>query len=250
MQAKKLITQIAAVVLWTLIWQLASAIIGNSLVLAGPWDAIIALVQLLPLGVFWQTLLNSFLRIGGGLILAALTAVVLASLSYRVKFVKEFLAPPMSLLKTVPVASFIILMLISLRSKANLSLIISFMMVLPIIYSNVLEGLGNIDGKLLEMARVYKVKPGKKLLYIYTYKTLPYFTAGAKLALGLCWKSGVAAELIGLVQNSIGNELYYAKLELMMDKVFAWTAVIIFLSVFFEALIMWLLKKFKRSLER
>lgn len=247
---KKILIKAAVIVIWILIWQLVAVIINNSLILASPIDAFLALINLVPQGSFWLSVWGSFYNITAGFLLAAVLGVVLSFLSYKVNFVKEFLSPPMTLLKTVPVASFIILLLISMKSKANLSMIISFMMVLPVIYVNMLAGFNNLDKKLLEMADMFKVSGRKKLKYIYVYETLPFFTTGAKISLGLCFKSGVAAELVGLVQNTIGNELYYTKLYLMMDNVFAWTAVIIVISILFEALILNLLKLLKRSIEK
>lgn len=240
----------AAVAVWIAIWQIAAVIVSNGLILTGPWQVLTALFKLLSEASFWKAVWGSFYRIALGFLIASIAGIALAVLSHKVKYVNEFLAPPMSVFKTVPVASFIVLMLISLNTKENLSLLICFIMVLPIVYANTLSGLNSIDKNLLEMAKVFRVKKNKKLFYIYFHKTLPFFETGTKISLGLCWKSGVAAELIGLVQGTIGNELYYAKLYLLMDNVFAWTVVIVLLSAGFEALILCLLKLLKRRIEK
>jgi NitT/TauT family transport system permease protein len=248
--SKSFYIKIAAVAVWIAVWQLAAVLIGNTLVLASPWKALVSLWGMLSQGVFWRSVSESFYRIALGFLLSAVIGTALAVLSYKVKYVKEFLSPPMTVFKTVPVASFIILLLISLKSKQSLSTIICFIMSLPIIYTNVSAGLNAIDPKMLEMARVFNVSGTKKFAYLYAYKTLPFFATGCKISLGLCWKSGVAAELIGLVQNTIGNELYYAKLYLTMDRVFAWTAVVVALSLVFEFLVLGALKLVKRGLEK
>ena len=63
------------------------------------------------------------------------------------------------------------------------------------------------------------------------------------VALGICWKSGVAAEVIGLPDGSIGDALYRAKITLSTGELFAWTFVIILLSAGFEKLFLALLDK-------
>jgi len=247
---KPLLIKISFAIAWILIWQFVAMIINNSLVLVTPLQVLSALGDMVGQNTFWQSIWGSFNRIALGFLLAAIAAIIFSILSYKIKFVKEFLSPPMTVFRTVPVASFVILLLIALQSKENLSTIICFMMALPILYTNTLAGLESIDNKILDMAKVFRVKPHKRFTYLYTYQALPYFSTGCKIALGLCWKSGVAAELIGLVQGTIGNELYFARLFLMMDKVFAWTVVIVLISVLFELLIMGSLRLLKRRLEK
>ena len=105
---------------------------------------------------------------------------------------------------------------------------------IPVIYTNVLDGISQMDGQLLEMAQVFDIPFGRRLRSIYVSQVLPYFRAGCSLALGLCWKAGVAAEVIGIPQDSIGENLYNAKIYLDTPRLFAWTLVIICISVLFE----------------
>ena len=134
---------------------------------------------------------------------------------------------------STPVASFIILCLIWIPSK-NLSVFISFLMVLPVIYTNILEGIRQTDSKILEMAKVFQVNPERRIRYIYVSQVLPYFLSACRLSLGMCWKAGVAAEVIGVPSGSIGEKLYNAKIYLNTPDLFAWTIVIIVISFVFE----------------
>lgn len=121
-------------------------------------------------------------------------------------------------------------------------------MVFPIIYTNVLKGIAQTDVQLLQMARVFNVRPWQRFTHIYVSQALPYFQAGCSLALGLCWKSGIAAEVIGLPANSIGEHLYEAKVYLNTPDLFAWTLVIIALSLLFEKAFTWLLNRVVRRI--
>ncbi|HJC89403.1 MAG TPA: ABC transporter permease subunit, partial [Candidatus Mediterraneibacter excrementigallinarum] len=116
----------------------------------------------------------------------------------------------------------------------NLSVIISFLMVFPVIYTNVRDGIRSMDPRLAEMAEVFEIPVLLRVRYIYASQVLPFFRAGCSLALGLCWKSGIAAEVIGLPENTIGENLYNAKIYLNTPDLFAWTLVIVAVSVLFE----------------
>ena len=232
--------------LWFLIWQLAALWVGNDIILVGPADMFRALFAQIALPDFWRTIAFSFGKIFVGFFCAFLAGIFLGALSYGVPFIKRLLEPAVLLLKTVPVASFIILALIWAGSE-NLSIVISFLMVFPVLYVNTLEGLGETDKKLLEMAQVFRVPFYKKIWRIYRPALMPFLMGGCKAALGLAWKAGIAAEVIGVPAHSIGEKLYMAKIYLSTGELFAWTFVIIVLSALFERLFLWCLKKIGRA---
>ena len=153
--------------------------------------------------------------------------------------VEVLLRPLMLTIKSIPVASFIILALMWLRSAGNLAVFISFLMVLPVVYTNTLAGIRETDARLLEMAAVFRVPPAKRVRYLYVPAALPYFRSACTVGLGLCWKSGVAAEVIGITSGSIGEALYNAKILFSTAELLAWTVVIVLLSLAFERLFLW-----------
>jgi NitT/TauT family transport system permease protein len=166
---------------------------------------------------------------------------LLAILSAKFALISELLAPIMLAIKSVPVVSFIILALIWFSSK-NLAVLISFLMVLPIIYTNTLTGIHNLDKDLAEMARVFRLPFARRLRYIEAPQIMPFFYSGCEIALGLCWKSGIAAEVIGIPKGSIGERLQQAKVYLDTPDLFAWTVVIVLISYLFERLVLSILK--------
>ena len=229
-----------SVALWLLVWQggsvaLAAAYPHGGLLLATPVQAALRLLELLPSSAFWRAVGNSSLRIFGGFLLSCALALLLASLAAGRPWLRDLLGPPVAVVKAVPVASFIILALVWLDAEA-LSLFISALMVFPPVYLNVLEGLRQTDPKLLELARVYRIPFRRRVWGVYLPQVLPYFRSAASLALGLCWKAGAAAEVIGLPEGTIGERLYTAKVYYQTPDLFAWTAVILALSAVFERL--------------
>ena len=233
--ARKTGLQPWAVGVWLLAWQGASMALRLPILLPSPLAALGRLGELACTGPFWRAVAWSSVRILGGFLLACLAAVGLAILAFRRRWVRELLAPLTAAVKAVPVASFIVLALVWLESRW-LSCFIAGLMVFPTVYLNVLEGIGQADPKLLEMARVFRVSPWRQAAGIYLPAVLPSFRAACSLGLGLCWKAGVAAEVIGLPQGSLGERLYTAKVYFETADLFAWTAVIVAVSMAFEAL--------------
>ena len=222
-------------------------LIQQKILLVTPVEAFSCLVAMLPDPEFWGRVGFSSLRILAGFALAALCALLLAPAACRWQGVRVLLQPPMQLVKATPVASFIILALLWVRGSA-LSTLISFLMVLPVLYSAVETGLQAADKNLLEMAQVFRLGLWGRLRAIWLPAVLPAFRQGCSAALGICWKSGVAAEVIGLPAGSSGDAVYGAKITLSTGELFAWTFVIILLSVVFEKLFLALLAKSEKAL--
>ena len=199
-------------------------------------------MELIVTADFWKSVGFSFGRIILGFMLALVLGTVLAALSYAFFMVEILLDPLLTVIKATPVASFIILCLIWIPSR-NLSVFISFLMVLPVVYTNLLEGLRQTDQQLLEMADSFGAGIQKKVEFVYLSQIMPYAATACKLGLGLCWKAGVAAEVIGIPTGSIGEKLYKAKVYLETPDLFAWTIVIIFVSMGFEKIFMMALRK-------
>ena len=241
-QHKQLFERLAAAAFWLAVWQCAAMAVGQEVFLVSPVQALRTLLQLLPQAEFWQRVGFSSGRILLGFGLGVVVSVFLAAAAQAWHAAEVLLAPVLQLVKATPVASFIILALVWVRG-ASLSVLISFLMVLPVLYGAVRTGIEEVDPQLLEMAKVFRIPLRKRLTAIWLPAVLPAFRQGCSVGLGICWKSGVAAEVIGLPDGSIGDALYRAKITLSTGELFAWTFVIIVLSAAFERLFLHLLDK-------
>lgn len=227
---KNALPRIAAGLFWLAVWQLAAMAVGHGgLLLPGPLQTLAALGGLLPTGAFWRRVGFTLVRILLGFLLAVAGGIALGAASARWRAVRLLAASPLALLRAMPVASFVILALLWVRS-ANLSVIVSFTQVLPVVYAGVCGGIADTDRELLEMARVYRLPALRTLRYIWLPGAFPAFAESLSVAMGMCWKSGVSAEVIGLPDWSVGDALYRAKLTLATPDVFAWTLTIVLLS--------------------
>lgn len=241
--------KVLAVVFALGLWQLAATVIDLPILLVSPTEVLVRLTTIWQTENFLNSIWFSFYHIAGGFLLALLLGVLLAALSARCPWVETLLWPFMVSIKTVPVASFVVICLIWLSAQ-NLSVFISFLIVLPVVYGNVLEGIKSEDKAMLEVGKVFGMPFLKSVLYIHLPQLKPFIMSACSTALGMAWKSGVAAEIIGTPDGSIGKQLYYAKIYLDTDDLLCWTLIIVIISVLFEKLFMLGLRSFYRRLER
>ncbi len=244
-QGKKYVKKFIILLFWLAVWQILEMCVDNFLLVVTPLQALRALLTLAGQAEFWQSAFGSLWRIVLGFLLGAVLALFLAAVSYRYKIAEEVLQPFMVFCKAVPVAVFAVLLLIWWGSSM-LAVAICFLVVFPNIYLNTLEGLKSADRELLEMAEIFRLSFRTRFFYIYRPALKPFLLSAFQLSLGMCWKSGVAAEVIGTPAHSIGGALYLAKIYLDTADLFAWTAVIIVLSVCFEKIIFYGISLFFR----
>lgn len=239
--------KILVVLFWLLLWQLLSVVVANDIVMVSPYRVIIRFFGLFKETQFYKTIVFSTAKIGAGLLTGLILGVILGEISFKWKIFEELLAPFMSVIKSIPVAAFVVLLLIWAGSSW-LSFFISFLIVLPNSYVNSISGIKSTDEKILRMADCFSYSSIEKHAYIIRHSMLPYLTSNMKVTVGLAWKSGVAAELIGMSDFSIGLRIYMSKIYLDTASLFAWTLVTVLLSVVFEKIVislLYLLQKYK-----
>lgn len=210
--------------------------------MASPFAVWKKLTELVKMSNFWLIIGSSFFRIMAGFLLGLVCGIILAVISARWKAVYKILQLPMSIIKATPVASFVILALVWISGK-RLSTFISFIMVLPMVWSAVYTGIACVDTKLLETAKTFRLSKLHTVEAVYLPAIMPHLLSVSRVALGFAWKSGIAGEVIAIPKNTIGSQLHNAKVYLNTDELFAWTAVIIILSVIIEKLFNILMKR-------
>ncbi len=242
MQTKKIIKNTAVLLFWIAIWQLSALIFNNQILLPSPLAAAKTLFSLLKTGEFYAAVFLSLFRILGGYILGIIIGIAGGILSYYSRIFSALFSPIIKIIRTVPVASFIILAFVWFKSDI-LPVFICFLMVMPMIWNSVQRGLENIDVKYIELAKVYRLGYLKTLINIKLPLIFPDVITTAFTALGFAWKSGVAAEVICKPLFSIGGMLRDAQVYIEMPEVFAITAVVALLSILLEGIIKHFLKE-------
>lgn len=239
---RRILTGLAVAFGWILIWQMISMFVGKELLVPSPLSVLSSLGSIIGTASFWQTVSLSMVRIVIGYLSGVAAGIMIAVLTAVSKPLDVFFSPAQHVIKATPIASFIILALVWI-SGAHIPSFITFLMVLPIIWANVSKGIAETDPKLLEMAKVYNFSRSKTVRTIYLHSILPYFAAAATTSMGLAWKAGIAAEVLSLPKVAIGTRIYDSKIYLEMPQLFAWSLVVIMISMLLEKLISYLLGK-------
>lgn len=221
---------------WMLVWQLISMIARNNFLIAGPAETLKCLWQMLWVSQTYQALWNTAVSVSLGFAAAFMLGAVLALVASQAGLVEYLLEIPVQFAKSVPVAAFVVLVLLWFGA-GRLSVVISAVIAFPVIYSNVLTGLRNKDRLLQEMAQIYEIPFWRRLWRIDVYELYPYFVSGGRTAYGMCWKAGIAAEVIAIARNTVGESLYLAKIYLATEEIFAWIILILVVSGLCEAML-------------
>lgn len=233
----KIAKSVSVLAFWLIVWQIIALIVDSETLVATPFCTLKNLVRLAGEKQFYIIVGSSVFRILTGFFAAVILGSFLGICTAKTPLADKLLSPLLYVIKATPVASFIILALFWL-SKETIPSFISFLMVLPIVYGNVYEGIKNTPKELIEMTKIYNFSFKKKLTKLYIPTVTPYFIAGAKTSLGLAWKAGVAAEVIAYTENSIGINLNSAKTYLETADIFSWTLTVILISIILEKALM------------
>ncbi len=221
------------ILFWILVWEILSLIINQEIYLPSPHATFIALLNLLSEKETYITLLYSSYRTLSGFLISSILGIIFGYICGVNKSIYYLFNPLVSIIRTVPVMSIIIIAIMWFKDT-NVPIFVSFLMCFPIIWTNTVSGIKSTDIKLLQLCRVYNIKRSRIVKSVYFYSALPYIKAGMISALGISWKVTSAAEVLSLPKYSIGRYLYDSKVYLEIPDLFAWTIMIVLLSILFE----------------
>ena len=220
-------------VFWLAVWWLLALIVGKELLIPSPPLVVRTLLKLVVTSAFWRYTALTLLRITLGLLLGIVLGILTALLTNRLSLLHALLAPAVRVVRATPVASFIILVLLWV-ANGRVPVVISALVVLPVIWESTAAGLRSVDRDLLEFARAYRLTRWDTWRRIVIPSMLPQLAAAVCTAIGLAWKSGVAAEVLCLPKAAVGTQVYFSKLYLDTPALFAWTLIVVALSLTVE----------------
>lgn len=239
---RRIVYKIIAFIFWILVWEIIALLINKEVYLPTPYSTFKVLLTEIRTTMFWQTIFSTILRVAIGFIIACIVGIIFGIICGINRFIYEILNLIIVAVKSTPVMSFILIAVIWFKSD-NVPIFICFLMCFPIIWTSVVGGINNIDKRLIDMAYVYKVDKKYIIKDIYIPSIIPYITTAMITSLGLGWKVTVAAEVLSSPKFSIGTKLYDAKVYVESEQLFAWTLVVIALSLMLEYIFKYLLKK-------
>ena len=233
---KKFFIVIINIVFWLAVWQVIAICVNKEVLVASPLSVLKRLTVLVTQGYFWVSTFSSLLRICIGFIIGVIISIIISVLTYKIKIINILTQPLLVIIKSTPVASFIILAIVWLN-KSDVPIFTTILMVLPIMWTNLYTGINSIDKNLKEMVSIFNVPLFARIKKFYIPSVTPYFKAGCISSIGLAWKAGIAAEVLCTPKDSIGKYLLESKLYLETPDLFAWTAVVIILSLILEKIL-------------
>ena len=185
----------------------------------------------------------TFLRLILVILACLILGIFLALLSFLSYRFKSFLKPIMALLKTLPIAVVIILLLV-MFTREYAPIIIVGVVVLPLIYTGTLNGLENIDSYIIDEVKMLSNNSFSIIKDIYIPLSFLHIITSLIQSFGLGLKVLVMAEYLAQPKYSIGNEIvFYKDIAVEMEYVYAWSIVLILIVLVVEFLISYLTKK-------
>jgi NitT/TauT family transport system permease protein len=232
--------------LWLALWQLVALKVNNTLLVPYPAAVAVRIYELALSAGFWGIIGQSLLRIMAGFVLGVAGGLLMAVLTSAFRPANALLGPALKAVLATPVASFIILLIIWFKPTLTPALV-AMLVVLPMMWRHIHGGIAALDTRLLEMARLFRLPPLRRLRRLYVPGLIPPFLSACSVGVGLAWKSGVAAEVISYSRYSIGGELKAGQTYLQTADVFVWTLVVIILSLLMERLLTDLFRRLNRA---
>lgn len=243
---KKAFFTVISVVFWIILWQIIHLFIAQNILVPSPFSVFKRLLELCAESSFWGSVLISLSRVVSGLVLGTVLGIFLAVLTAKSTVLKSLFAPVLHIIKSTPVASFIILAILWL-SVENVPSFTAMLIVLPAIWANTEKGILSVDKKLLEMGKAFRLSKKQIFFRITVPSVKPFFNAALNSAVGMAWKAGIAAEVICPHGKSIGAALHDSKINFETADTFAWTVAVIILSVLLEKAILRLTSERRKS---
>jgi NitT/TauT family transport system permease protein len=228
-----------------LFWQIISMVVGNNVLFPSPLATIEKFFEILQRPDIFKIFSSTIIRVAIGLILAFFFAIFLGIASIYIPIIEIMFRPLISAIKAMPNISIIVQIIIWLGTLRAPSAV-SFLVVFPLLYSAVIEGIKNVDESLLEMANLYRVSSNSQLKNIYLPSVISYLAASFGAAVGLAVKMVIAAEYLSHTPSSIGERIYFSRIYFDMSGVMAWTIVAIITSLVLEVPSKMITKHFSR----
>lgn len=246
----KKIRKTLIIIFWIAVWGAIAAIIASPIIFASPFDTLKSLYLEIQKTEFWLTVLLSLTRITVGFFFAFIIGIVLAFSSYKIKIINELLSPLMQLLKSAPIVCFIVLLLVWFGTN-TVDIITIILAVTPIYFFATYQACKNHNKLIAKMLKTYKVPARTSWKVFYWPNALPFIHQATQTGIGISWKSGVTAQMIGAVSYTVGAGVYLSKLNLDSALLLVWMFVVIVLSWMCEKLIIWILNiSNKNSIEK
>jgi len=234
--SKNRIISIISVITLLLFWKLLSLIYQSEFILPSPESTILATIKLFTTKDFIFVIGATILRGIAGFVFSFILGILLGIFAGINSSFNAFLKPILVTIRSTPVISLILLALIWFQVDL-VPIFIAFLTMFPVICTNVIDGIRNVDRVLVEMSRIYKIKQTKIIKEVYLPAITPFIISGASSAMGFGWRAIIIGEVLSQPQFGIGTLMHTAQTYLLVNELIAWTIIAVIISYLFEVII-------------
>ena len=227
-----------SIIVMLAIWEVAAIRINSEQIMPGPWATLSATLRLFAEKDFLLVVGNTLFRGLIGFAIALILGIGLGIWAGVNEKFEAFLKPWIVVMRSIPVVAFILLALIWFKS-GSVPVFIGILTMFPMICTNVIEGIRNVDGKLVEMAKFYQISDKRIIREVYVPAIAPFVVSGISSAFGIGWRAIVIGEVLSQPEFGIGSRMHAAQSFLNVDVLIAWTLIAILISFLFEKIIRW-----------
>ena len=227
-----------SIIVMLAVWEVVAIRINSEQIMPGPWATLLATLRLFAEKDFLWVVGNTLFRGLIGFAIALILGIGLGIWAGINGKFEAFLKPWIVVMRSIPVVAFILLALIWFKS-GSVPVFIGILTMFPMICTNVIEGIRNVDSKLIEMARFYHVSESRIIKEVYVPAIAPFVVSGISSAFGIGWRAIVIGEVLSQPEFGIGSRMHAAQSFLNVDMLIAWTLIAILISFLFEKIIRW-----------
>ena len=227
-----------SIIVMLAVWEVVAIRINSEQIMPGPWATLSATLKLFAEKDFLLVVGNTLFRGLIGFVIALILGIGLGIWAGINEKFEAFLKPWIVVMRSIPVVAFILLALIWFKS-GSVPVFIGILTMFPMICTNVIEGIRNVDGKLVEMAKFYQISEKRIIREVYVPAIAPFVVSGISSAFGIGWRAIVIGEVLSQPKFGIGSRMHAAQSFLNVDVLIAWTLIAILISFLFEKIIRW-----------
>lgn len=218
-----------------ILWEFAALRIDSEQIMPGPWTTFVSTLSLFVQKEFALVILTTIFRGVLGFIIAGVLGISLGIIAGIHDGFSAFMRPWVVVMRSTPVVAFVLLAIIWFSQST--AIFIGILTMFPMIFTNIVEGIHNVDEKLLEMAKLYNIKKIKVIRCIYIPAIAPFMVSGISSAVGIGWRAIIVGEVLSQPRYGIGSSMQLAQIQMNVDKLIAWTIIAVLLGFMFEKLI-------------
>jgi len=230
---KKSIRSLLSIGILCLVWEVLAITANNPALVPGLPELFVALGKLWVTPEFYLSVLATLGRGVAGLLVSGVLALLFALLFARHEQVYGLFKPLLTLMRSVPVISFILLALLFLQPE-QIPFMIAFLTMFPLLSENLTKGLLHLRAPLSVMGMVFHMNRTNRFTQIVYPQIKPFLFSGLASAAGFGWRAIIMGEVLSQCAFGIGSEMKRAQTFIEVPELLAWTVIAVALSFAFD----------------